>query len=80
MELFVNNGHDGLTLDERGNLYIANRDSLSVDIYDPQGKYLERILFPEPPSNVCFAGIKKNILYVTARTSVYGVKMNVSGQ
>lgn len=79
-QLFVENGHDGLTLDERGNLYIANRDSLSVDIYDPQGTFLERIIFPEPPSNVCFGGKKKNILYVTARSSVYGIQMKVTGQ
>lgn len=79
-ELFVENGHDGLTLDEGGNLYIANRDNLSVDIYDPQGRFLDSIIFPEPPSNVCFAGKKRNILFVTAVTSVYGVKMNVSGQ
>lgn len=79
-ELFVENGHDGLTLDEGGNLYIANRDNLSVDIYDPQGRFLDSIIFPEPPSNVCFAGKKRNILFVTAVTSVYGIKMNVSGQ
>lgn len=79
-ELFVENGHDGLTLDERGNLYIANRDSLSVDIYDPQGRYLESIIFPEEPSNVCFAGKEKDMLYVTAVSSVYGVRMNVAGQ
>ena len=79
-ELFVENGHDGLTLDERGNLYIANRDNRSVDIYDPQGCFLESISFPEPPSNVCFAGKERNILFATAVTSVYGVQMNVSGQ
>lgn len=79
-QLFIENGHDGLTLDEKGNLYIANRDSLSVDIYNSKGHYLERIYFPEPPSNVCFGGAQKNILYATAETSVYAVKMRVSGQ
>jgi gluconolactonase len=79
-ELFVENGHDGLTLDELGNLYIANRDSLSVDIYNPEGEFLESIVFPEKPSNACFGRPGDNTLYVTAQTSVYAVRMNVGGQ
>ena len=79
-ELFVENGHDGLTLDERGNLYVTNRDSLSVDIYNPEGEFLASIFFPEPPSNACFGRGEDHTLYVTARTSVYAVRMNVGGQ
>ncbi len=80
-ELFVNNGHDGLTLDAFGNLYIANRDNLSVDIYDPQGRYFQSIQFPEQPSNVCFGGEENGkTLFVTAQTSVYTVAMKVKGQ
>ena len=79
-KLFVENGHDGLTLDELGNLYISNRDSLSVDIYNPEGKFLERILFPERPSNARFGRPGDNTLYVTAVSSVYAVRMNVGGQ
>ncbi len=79
-ELFVANGHDGITLDERGNLYVANRDSLSVDIYDSRGKFRERIRFPEQPSNVCFGGSDGRLLIVTAQSSVYAVEMNISGQ
>ncbi len=78
-KLFVENGHDGLTLDERGNLYIANRDSFSVDIYNPEGEFLERIVFPEKPSNACFGRPGDNTLYVSAVTSVYAVRMNVGG-
>jgi gluconolactonase len=79
-ELFVENGHDGLTLDEFGNLYIANRDSLSVDIYNPEGVFLESIFFPERPSNACFGRPGDNTLYVSAVSSVYTVRMNVGGQ
>jgi gluconolactonase len=79
-ELFVENGHDGLTLDELGNLYISNRDSLSVDIYNPEGEFLEKIVFPEKPANACFGRPGDNTLYVTAQTSVYAVRMNVGGQ
>ena len=79
-ELFVDNGHDGLTLDEFGNLYITNRDSLSIDIYNPEGVYLESIIFPERPSNACFGRAGDNTLYVSAVSSVYAVRMNVGGQ
>jgi len=79
-ELFVENGHDGLTLDELGNLYVANRDSLSVDIYNPEGEFLESIVFPEKPSNACFGRPGDNTLYVSAVSSVYAVRMNVGGQ
>jgi gluconolactonase len=34
---------------------------------------------PEQPSNVCFGGKKRNILFITARTSVYTLKMKVKG-
>jgi gluconolactonase len=78
-ELFASNGHDGITLDELGNLYVSNRDSLSVDIYDPDGKYLEQIKFPERPANVCFGGEEGKTLFVTAQTSVYTVEMKVRG-
>jgi gluconolactonase len=78
-EKLIDNGHDGLTLDERGNLYIANRDSLSVDIYDRKGNFLESIYFPEAPANVCFGGKQRDILYATAQSSVYAVRMNVKG-
>jgi len=40
---------------------------------------IQEIDFPEKPANVCFGGKKRNILFVTARTGVYTLKMNVKG-
>ena len=72
-----NGGGDGLTVDEKGNLYITS--ALGLQVYDPKGKHLGNIEFPEQPANVTFGGKDTKTLYVTARTSVYYVQMEVAG-
>ena len=63
---------DGLRVAANGNLYIACK---GVAIYTPQGKLLKMIAFPETPANVAFGGDDLRTLYVTARTSVYRVRV-----
>ena len=75
--LFAPIGSDGMTLDEHGNLYLTMRRS--VWIISPEGVLLKEIEFPEPPSNLTFGGAERNILFVTARTGVFTLKMNVRG-
>jgi gluconolactonase len=70
-------GGDGLTIDSKGNLYITS--ALGLQVFDPKGKLLGIIAFPEQPSNATFGGPKNQTLYVTARTSVYSAPMEVSG-
>ena len=70
-------GSDGMTLDEYGNLYLTNGNF--VHIYSPDGVALEKIEFPEKPANVTFGGEQSSTIYVTARTSLYSVDLNVSG-
>ncbi|MSU77756.1 MAG: SMP-30/gluconolactonase/LRE family protein [Gemmataceae bacterium] len=72
-----NGGGDGLTVDTKGNLYITS--GLGLQVYDPAGKLLGIIAFPEGPANVTFGGAKFDTLYVTARTSLYTVQMEVTG-
>jgi len=69
-------GSDGMTIDNKGNVYLT---SDKVWIYSPGGELICKIDVPERPSNVCFGGKKHNILFITARTSVYTIKMNVKG-
>ncbi len=76
-KLFAAQGSDGMTLDEEGNLYLTGR---GVNIYNPSGKLLENIAVPEGPANLCFGGTDKQTLFITARTSLYAVKMRVKGQ
>src|SRR5262249_45489745 len=72
-----NAGGDGATVDVKGNVYVAAQTGLQV--FDKDGKYLGNIEFPEQPANVTFGGPKFDTLYVTARTSLYTVRMEVAG-
>lgn len=73
--LLINRGSDGMTLDEKGNIYLTGN---GITIYDPQGKEIGQIKIPGT-SNVCFGGKEKNILFVTARKSLYTIPMNIKG-
>jgi gluconolactonase len=67
---------DGLRVDEKGNLYVAAR---AVAIYSPTGTLIHSIDIGETPSNVAFGEADLKTLYVTARTSVYRVRLDVKG-
>jgi gluconolactonase len=73
---FAPKGSDGMTIDHKGNVYLT---SGKVWVYDPNGKLIQEIEFPESPANICFGGKKRNTLFVTARKGVYTLKMNVKG-
>ncbi|MDD2381082.1 MAG: SMP-30/gluconolactonase/LRE family protein [Mariniphaga sp.] len=73
---FAPSGTDGMTIDNQGNIYLTSK---KVWVYSPNGELIEEIEVPEGPSNVCFGGKKRNILFITARTSVYTLKMKVKG-
>ena len=75
--LFVEQGSDGMTLDEKGNVYLTGQ---GVTIYNPEGKKIGHIAINEPwTANLCFGGINKDILFITASTAIYTLKMNVRG-
>ena len=73
---FAPNGSDGMTTDRKGNVYLT---SGKVLVYSPQAELIAEIEVPEMPSNVCFGGKNRNILFITARTSVYTIKMKIKG-
>ncbi len=73
---FAPNGSDGMTIDNKGNVYLTMG---KVWVYSPKGELIQEIEVPESPSNVCFGGKRKNTLFITARTSVYTLKMKVKG-
>lgn len=74
--LFTQSGSDGMTIDKQGNIYLT---AGKVLVFNPEGQKLGEIGLPEAPTNVCFGGKKKNILFITARTTVYTLKMKVKG-
>jgi gluconolactonase len=67
---------DGLKIDTQGNLYGTGPGG--VWIVSPEGKPLGRIELPELPANVAF-GDDGKMLYMTARTSVYRIRISVPG-
>lgn len=72
----IDGSPDGFRVAENGNLYIAAR---GVAIYDRSGKFLRMIEFPETPANCAFGGPDLKTLFVTARTSVYRVRIDDKG-
>jgi gluconolactonase len=75
--LFFDQGSDGMTLDNRGNLYLTGRGGVTV--INPEGKKIDHIEIPASTANVCFGGKKRDVLFITASKSVYTLKMNVRG-
>jgi len=76
-QLFVPQGSDGATLDEKGNLYLTGN---GVTVYDPSGKKIAHIPIPEKwTANLCFGGKNKNILFITASEGIYTLAMRVRG-
>jgi len=73
---FAPNGSDGMSIDNNGNVYLT---SGKVWVYNPDGELIKEIECSESPSNVCFGGKKRNILFITARKSVYTLEMKVKG-
>jgi gluconolactonase len=67
---------DGICVDEKGDLYVAaNR----VEAFTAEGKPLGQIILEETPSNCTFGDPDLGSLYITARTSLYRVRLNVKG-
>ena len=73
----INAGSDGMAVDVKGNLYTTHAGK--VHIYDADGKELEQIEVPEGPANVCFGGDDFKTLFITARTSLYSVRVKHPG-
>ena len=75
-KLIVNEGSDGMTMDNKGNIYLTAN---AVVVYNKKGEKIETIKVPEGPANVTFGGKDKKTLFITARTSLYCIRMRVKG-
>jgi len=72
----IDGSPDGLRVAANGNLYVACR---GICVYTPSGKTIRTIEFPEPPANCAFGDADLRTLYVTARTSIYRVRIPDEG-
>ena len=50
-----------------------------VHIFSPLGKPIGRIDLPERCANLCFGGVHRNRLFMTASTSIYSLFVNTQG-
>jgi gluconolactonase len=67
---------EGICIDAKGNLYVAANQTL---VYTPEGKPLGTIQTEETPSNCSFGDPDLSALYITARTTLYRVRLDVKG-
>jgi gluconolactonase len=76
-KVFADMGSDGMTIDDRGNIYLTGD---GVTVFDKDGHKIAHFPIPEDwTANVCFGGKEHNILFITASKSVYTLKMLVHG-
>jgi gluconolactonase len=76
-QLFVNQGSDGMTIDNKGNVYLTGH---GVTVFNSQGRQIARIAIPEKwTGNVAFFGKKRNKLFITASQAIYVLDMKVKG-
>lgn len=70
-------GGDGICVDDNGNLYVATPAGLKV--YRESGAPWGTLSVAEEPANCAFGGNDRRTLFITARTSIYKVVVNVPG-
>ncbi|HWA69199.1 MAG TPA: SMP-30/gluconolactonase/LRE family protein [Rhizomicrobium sp.] len=75
-------GGDGHRVDVQGNVWSGSNSVLGymgVTVWNPAGKCIGRIRLPETCANLCFAGPKRDWLFMTASQSVYMIRTNTQG-
>jgi gluconolactonase len=74
-------GIDGMSVDVKGNIWgmAGSGDKGGLYVFSPEGKQLAFVPTPETPTNCCFGGKDKKMLYVTAGKSLYRMPVNVEG-
>jgi gluconolactonase len=70
-------GADGMKVDTEGNVYCACRGGVMV--YDRAGKHLGTFATPDQPTNCAFGDADWKTLFITARPSLYRVRLTVPG-
>ncbi|MCH7713674.1 MAG: SMP-30/gluconolactonase/LRE family protein [Chloroflexi bacterium] len=78
MDVTATGNPDGIKVDVEDNVYIAGAGGIWA--VDPSGRHLGTLEFPELPSNLAFGGPRNMTLFVTARTGIYSIRVNVPGR
>ena len=77
-------GPDGVRCDVNGNLWVSSNAGRrvgynGVTVWTPDGKLIGRIRLPEPCANLCFAGPKRDHVFMTATQSIFMLRVNMQG-
>lgn len=75
-KLFAPMGSDGMTIDNKGNLYLTGN---GVSVFDRAGEKIAQVPLEGWTANVVFGGKERDQLFITAGQAVYTLKMNVRG-
>jgi gluconolactonase len=76
-KLLCEMGSYGMTLDDKGNLYLTGH---GVTVFDGAGNQIAHIEVPEKwTANVCFGGKDMDYLFITASECLYRIRMAVRG-
>jgi len=68
---------DGIRCDATGRLYSTAGDG--IHIFGPDGGKIGKFVVPETPANLAFGGNDYKTLFITARTSLYAIRLGVRG-
>jgi gluconolactonase len=68
---------DGFRLDSDGRIWTSAGDG--IHCYEPDGTLIGKIYVPEPVANCVFGGIKRNVLYICATSSLYAIRLMING-
>lgn len=68
---------DGIRCDASGRVFSSAGDG--VQLFDANGELIGKILVPETPANLSFGGTDHKTLFITARSSLYSIELNVKG-
>jgi len=75
-------GPDGMRADRAGNIWSGSAAPLGyagVTVWNPSGKLIGRVRLPEGCANLCFAGPKRDHLFMAATQSIYLLRLNIQG-
>jgi gluconolactonase len=76
-KVFCEMGSDGMTIDNKGNVYLTGK---GVTVFNPKGEQIAYIPLPERwTANVVFGGTERKTLFITASDKVYTLDMKVRG-
>jgi gluconolactonase len=68
---------DGMKIDVEGHLFVAG--ATGIWVFEPDGIFLGVIVTPERPANCAWGDEDRKSLYITARTSLYRIRVKIPG-